>query len=89
MLSVDMQANEFDNVEQIIAVGDIHGADSEFHSLLLGIGVINDKDEWRAGGNTHLVSLGDLLDRGPDSRKVMDLLMRLHSPPKETTAAGC
>jgi hypothetical protein len=36
-----------------------------------------------------LVSLGDLLVRGPDSRKVMDLLMRLHSPPKETTAAGC
>ena len=29
------------------------------------------------GGEAHLVSLGDLLDRGNDSRAVMDLLMRL------------
>ena len=32
-----------------------------------------------------LVSLGDLLDRGADSRKVMDLLMRLQG---EAVAAG-
>ena len=37
------------------------------------------------GGRTHLVSLGDLLDRGADSRKVMDLLMRLQG---EAAAAG-
>ena len=36
-------------------------------------------------GRTHLVSLGDLLDRGDDSRKVMDLLMRLQV---EAAAAG-
>ena len=29
------------------------------------------------GGDSHLVSTGDLLDRGPGSREVLDLLMRL------------
>jgi hypothetical protein len=36
-------------------------------------------------GRAHLVSLGDLLDRGADSRKVMNLLMRLQA---EAKAAG-
>ena len=30
-----------------------------------------------SGGRTHLVSLGDLVDRGPESRRVLDLLIRL------------
>ena len=34
------------------------------------------KDKW-AGGKAHLVQTGDLLDRGKDARKVLDLLMRL------------
>ena len=38
-----------------------------------------------AAGRAHVVSLGDLLDRGADSRKVMDLLMRLQG---EAAAAG-
>ncbi|MCZ6619306.1 MAG: metallophosphoesterase, partial [Gammaproteobacteria bacterium] len=37
------------------------------------------------GGSTHLVSLGDLLDRGGESRKVLELLMRLE---KEAQLAG-
>ena len=34
------------------------------------------RQRW-AGGRTHLVQLGDVVDRGPDSRKVLDLLERL------------
>lgn len=37
------------------------------------------------GGRTHLVQTGDVLDRGPDSRRVMDLLMKLE---KQAAAAG-
>jgi hypothetical protein len=37
------------------------------------------------GGETHLVSLGDLLDRGDDARKVLDLVMRLQ---REAVVAG-
>ena len=45
---------------------------------------VDAQDRW-AAGRTHVVSLGDLLDRGADSRKVMDLLMRLQA---EASAAG-
>lgn len=64
--------------ETVVAVGDIHGAYASFEQLLIANGLINDQLEWSAG-NTHFVSLGDLLDRGPQSRKVMDLLMRMQT----------
>jgi len=38
--------------------------------------VIDKRLAW-SGGKTHLVITGDLLDRGADSRRVMDLIMRL------------
>jgi calcineurin-like phosphoesterase family protein len=63
-------------VERIVAVGDVHGAYTSFVALLQATDIIDDNLNWR-GGQTHLVSLGDLLDRGPDSKQVMDLLMRL------------
>lgn len=63
-------------VEHVVVIPDIHGAYKEFVALLQATGVIDDSLQW-AAGDTHLVSLGDLLDRGAESRKVMDLLMRL------------
>ena len=66
----------FDGVHRIVAVADVHGAYEEFVSILRETAVIDDALHWR-GGETHLVSLGDLVDRGPDSRKVLDLVMRL------------
>lgn len=67
---------EWDNVERVIAIGDVHGAYPKLVSLLQSAQVIDDQLHW-SGGTTHLVSLGDLLDRGPQSAKAMDLLMRL------------
>jgi hypothetical protein len=64
------------NVERVVVIPDIHGAYLEFTELLKASGVINTSLQWIAG-QAHLVSLGDLLDRGEESRKVMDLLMRL------------
>jgi Calcineurin-like phosphoesterase len=66
----------FNGVHRIVAVPDVHGAYDELVSILRETTVIDEAQHWR-GGETHLVSLGDLLDRGPDSRKVLDLLMRL------------
>ena len=60
----------------MVAVGDIHGAYPAFVRLLQGVGLIDESLTW-TGGSSHLVSLGDFLDRGPESRKAMDLLMRL------------
>jgi calcineurin-like phosphoesterase family protein len=72
------------DVERVVAFGDVHGANDALIELLRYLDVIDDDDRW-AGGRTHLVSLGDLLDRGPDSRAAMDLLIRLQS---EAEAAG-
>jgi hypothetical protein len=76
--------NSFSGVERIVAFADVHGAYDELTKLLQSVGVVDAQLHWSAG-RTHLVSLGDLLDRGADSRKVMDLLMRLQG---EAQAAG-
>jgi hypothetical protein len=74
----------FTAVERVVAFADVHGAYEELATLLRTVGVVDAGLHW-SGGRTHLVSLGDLLDRGADSRKVMDLLMRLQA---EAAAAG-
>jgi len=63
---------------RIISFGDVHGGAEELGSLLSALELVDAEQNW-IGGDTHLVSLGDLLDRGPDSRQVMDLLMKLES----------
>ncbi len=63
-------------VERIVAVGDVHGDYGQFVKTLRAAGVVDRKLNW-SSGKTHLVQVGDVLDRGPDSRKVMDLLMKL------------
>ena len=63
-------------VERIVAVGDVHGAYDALVRTLGNAGVLDAAGGW-AAGRAHLVVTGDILDRGPDSRRVMDLLMRL------------
>lgn len=74
----------FSDVERIVAVGDVHGAYDALVSTLQNASVIDDELAW-SGGNTHLVSTGDLLDRGAESRRVMNLLMKLE---REALQAG-
>ena len=64
------------DVKRIVAVGDVHGEFEQFAAVLRFAGMIDAKGNW-SGGQTHLVQTGDVLDRGPDSRKAMDLLMKL------------
>jgi hypothetical protein len=74
----------FTGVPRVVAVGDIHGGFDEMLTVLRGAGVISSDNRW-TGGDTHLVQTGDVLDRGPHSRKVMDLLMDLE---KQAQKAG-
>ncbi len=74
----------FADVGRVVAFADVHGAFDALTALLGKAGVVDAQLRW-SGGRTHLVSTGDLLDRGRDSRKVMDLLMRLQH---EAAAAG-
>jgi len=71
-------------VDKIVAVGDIHGDYKNFILILKGTGIVDENLKW-AGGKIHLVQTGDIMDRGPDARKVFDLLMRLE---KEAEKAG-
>jgi hypothetical protein len=63
-------------VERLVAIGDVHGSYSSLVSLLEGSGLVSPELEW-IGDGAHLVMLGDILDRGPDSRAALDLIRRL------------
>jgi hypothetical protein len=71
-------------VDRIVVFPDVHGAYDPMVAILREAAVIDPSLHW-SGGRTHLVGLGDLIDRGPDSRKVLDFLMQLEP---EATAAG-
>jgi hypothetical protein len=71
-------------VPRIVVVGDVHGAYEALVEVLQETELIDAELRW-TGGTTHLVSVGDLLDRGTEARRVLDLVMRLES---EARAAG-
>jgi len=75
---------QYSGAERIVAVSDIHGAYDAMVATLRNAGVLDAELGW-SGGSTHLVIVGDILDRGPDSRDAMDLLMRIE---QEAEAAG-
>ena len=70
--------------DRLIAIGDIHGDFDDFALLLKKVGLADAANHW-SGGTTTLVQTGDLIDRGPKGRQVMDLLMSLE---KEAASAG-
>ncbi|MFX3658056.1 MAG: metallophosphoesterase [bacterium] len=72
------------DVARVIAVGDVHGAYAPLVELLRETNLIDADMAW-SGADAHLVSVGDLVDRGADGRRVLDLLMRLQ---REAEAAG-
>jgi len=63
-------------VKKIVTVGDLHGDYENFIKILKGTRLVDSELRW-AGGQTFLVQTGDVLDRGPDARKIFDLIMRL------------
>jgi TPR repeat protein len=71
-------------VGRVIAIGDVHGDYESFAAVLRSAGLIDKDGNW-SGGKAQLVQTGDIVDRGPDSRAVMDLLIRLQ---KQAAVAG-
>src|SRR5437867_11065943 len=70
---------EWNGVERVVAIGDVHGAYDRFVEILKVAGVVANDLRW-AGGRTHVVQLGDLVDRRDDSRNASDLIRRLERP---------
>lgn len=61
--------------QRVYAIGDIHGRIDLFDELLARIDA---DDAARPAAETTLILLGDLVDRGPDSAKVIERAMQLH-----------
>jgi hypothetical protein len=74
--------DSFKDVQRIVAVGDIHGDYDQLVNVLRSAELIDKSNHW-VGGKTHLVQTGDILDRGTDGKKVMDLLMELEPQAKK------
>jgi hypothetical protein len=66
---------------RVVAIGDVHGGYAQLAALLAGAGITDAAGRWSARDTT-LVQLGDLLDRGPGERDVLDLMMRLQKEAK-------
>jgi hypothetical protein len=67
---------QWEGVERIVAIGDIHGDYDNYLATLRLAGLIDKRDRW-AGGKTHFVQTGDIPDRGPDTRKIIEHITRL------------
>jgi Calcineurin-like phosphoesterase len=67
---------DIQTTERVVAVGDIHGAFDNFVAILRAAQIIDNRNRW-IGRRAVLVQTGDILDRGPDSRKAIDLLRRM------------
>ena len=63
-------------VERVVAIGDLHGDYGQYLNVMQSAGLVDKKGKW-SGGKTHLVQTGDITDRGDDSRKIIDHLVKL------------
>lgn len=78
------QKDVYSGVARVAAIGDIHGDMAALKEALALAGVIGADGKW-SGGKTHLVQVGDLPDRGPDTKALIEYLMELE---KQARRAG-
>lgn len=69
---------------RIVVVGDVHGDLPGLLTVLRDADLIDGRNDWR-GGDARLVQLGDLPDRGPDTRRIVELMQRWQ---RQAAAAG-
>lgn len=70
--------------DRIVAIGDLHGDFAVWRAIAMDARLIDAKGNW-IGGKAALVQTGDIVDRAPDSLKIIRDLMRLE---KEARKAG-
>jgi hypothetical protein len=75
------QKDSYSGVARVAAIGDIHGDMAALKESLSLAGAIDAAGKW-SGGKTHLVQVGDLPDRGPDTKAVIEYLMELEKQAK-------
>ncbi|KAI8615287.1 Metallo-dependent phosphatase-like protein [Chytriomyces sp. MP71] len=67
------------NVRRIVAVGDFHGDLPQVRKVLRMAGLVDKNLQWTGGPNTDFVQTGDVVDRGPDTIQLYQLLGRLYN----------
>jgi hypothetical protein len=68
---------------RVVAIADVHGDLDMFVAILQRAGLIDGTMKW-SGGAATLVQLGDMIDRGPKSRGVLDFVMALQKDARRT-----
>ncbi|HKJ16101.1 MAG TPA: metallophosphoesterase [Xanthomonadales bacterium] len=71
-----IDSHTWEGVERVVAIGDIHGDYDNYMETLKSAGLVNKRGRW-TGGATHLVQTGDIPDRGPDTREIMEHIDKL------------
>ena len=61
---------------RIVAVGDLHGDYDAWEAIARAAGLVDARGHW-SGGSTVFVQMGDVVDRGPDSLRIIRQLMKL------------
>lgn len=81
---VQAQSGPTPGKRRVVAIGDLHADHTAAVEVLQLAGLADASGHW-TGGATILVQTGDLTDRGPESKEVIDLMRRLQT---EASAAG-
>ncbi|MDT8448828.1 MAG: metallophosphoesterase [Wenzhouxiangellaceae bacterium] len=68
--------HHWEGIERIVAVGDLHGDFENYMAVLRAAGLVDERGRW-SGGEAHLVQTGDIPDRGPDTKKIIEHMVRL------------
>ena len=71
-------AEDIEQPGRIIAIGDLHGDYEAWRTIAERAGVIDARGRW-AGGDSVLVQMGDVTDRGPDSLRIIRHLQKLQA----------
>ena len=75
---------QYDNVNKILAIGDIHGQYENLASFLINAQIVDENLNWQ-WEDGHLVFLGDIFDRGENVTECLWLIYKLE---KQAQKAG-
>ena len=58
-------------------IGDVHGQGAKLRALLERLDYVERQGVWRAPAGRQALFVGDLIDRGPEQRAVLDIVRRM------------
>jgi Calcineurin-like phosphoesterase len=77
--TLQFEAELSKNDTTVYAIGDIHGDLNILKKMVYATGVVDQKMKSWLKPKAHLVLTGDYIDRGPDTRQVIDFLIQLQN----------